>query len=108
MNEESHIVSIQLASGQEILGMVWGDLEKLFLTVKDATFIMRQQDKILAQTAKGHDNFMTSSVTVNTSGAFIVELHPDSKLFALWKQANSNILMPQKKPVQIVKGGRLN
>ena len=105
MNEESHIVSIQMASGQEIIGMVCGDLERSFLLVKNATFILRQENKILAQTAKGHDNFLTSSVIVSTSGAFIVELHPDSKLFALWKQANSSILMPQRKPVQIVKSG---
>ena len=106
MSEESHIVSIQTASGQEIVGMVWGDLERPFLTVKDSVFIMREGNRIHGSPALKNDNFMTSSVIVNTSGAFIVELHPDSKLFQLWKQANSNILMPQRKPVQIAKGGR--
>ena len=106
----SHIVSICTASGQEIVGMVKGNLKEQVLTVENAAFILRPPGKIMAQSSIKHDNFMSREVIVNTAGAYIVPLHPDSMLFKLWQQTQSDILTPQRKPVQIIKGGggRLN
>ena len=92
---ESHVVSIQTASQQEIVGLIRQPIESQFLTVLNACFIMRESNKIHAMLASKSDQFLSKNITVNTSGAFIVELHPDSKLFKLWQQANSSILMPQ-------------
>uniref|UniRef100_A0A6M3JSK6 Uncharacterized protein n=1 Tax=viral metagenome TaxID=1070528 RepID=A0A6M3JSK6_9ZZZZ len=103
MSEESHIVSVCVASGQEIVGKVIGELGKPFLMVTHAAFILRPPGQILAQASLKHDNFMSRDMVVNTSGAYIVELHPNSKLFGLWEQTQSNILMPHKKAI-----GRIN
>lgn len=97
MTDESHVISIQVASGQEIIGMIRQSIESQFLTVLSACFIIRQPGKIIAISTFKHDEFLSKDVTVNTSGAFIVELHPDSKLLKLWNQANSNIVLAQPK-----------